>query len=162
MKKILKTVFILSLMASAFGQVFGQMPDKHIEVFEDGSVKIERDSLPLNIYIGEGETLTATGSKYLLWSERDTTPEKHYEFPSYTLEIIGNERNKEIYYTDTVDAIILVSTNNLPVHTIEGKWIKYRWNRQWLMDWWSKPEDLDINFQSLDPSYYVWDYKTKK
>jgi len=80
------------------------------------------------------------------------------------LEIRGNERNKEIYSTDTVDAIILVSTNNIPVHTIQGKWIKYRWNTAWLMDWWSKPEDqiLDINFQSLDPSYYVWDYKTKK
>ena len=148
MKRILTILFIWSLVIVAFGQVFGQMPNNTIEVFEDGSVKIEWDSS----FIRGSETLTSEGS----FSYNSVN-----NIPSYTLEM---RHNDPTYSTDTVDAFILVSTNNLPVHTIEGKWIKYRWNRQWLMDWWSKPEDqiLDINFQSLDPTYYVWDYKTKK
>jgi len=49
--KTTKVILIWSMVIGFLAQGFGQMPTKIIEVFEDGSVKIERDSLPLNIYI---------------------------------------------------------------------------------------------------------------
>lgn len=147
-------------MAAAFGQAFAQ------EIPYTIGTTISPHSKGFTLQLG-GEGIDAkepsrfTHESFEFFSD-STDLKSAYAYP--ISEFGGIVLSEPTFTVDTVDVIILVSTNNLPVHTIQGKWIKYRWSTNWIVDWWSKPEDqiLDINFQSLDPSYYVWDYKTKK